>query len=73
MPQSGVAPRPGIPEHPGWPELLLAAAFAIAGWAFCFYMLLPGAASYDALYVYEDAYAGKYGDWQPPLFGVWSV
>jgi len=70
MPQSGVAPRPGIPEHPGWPELLLAAAFVIAGWAFCFYMLLPGAASYDALYVYEDAYAGKYGDWQPPLFGV---
>jgi len=62
--------QPAEDTRPGTIELVLAAAVALAGWGLCLYMLYPGIASYDALYVYEDALAGKYGDWQPPLFGV---
>ncbi|MEI8147426.1 MAG: hypothetical protein WCH83_18395, partial [Alphaproteobacteria bacterium] len=37
--------------------------------ALAYHLFFPGIATHDAIVVYDQAYAGKFGDWQPPLLG----
>lgn len=60
------APSPG-PAEIAIAVLLMAAGFALSVW-----LLFPGFTTHDALAVYDQAHAGRLGDWQPPLMGlVW--
>jgi hypothetical protein len=51
-------------------EILAAALIMAAGLALSAWLFYPGLATHDALAVYDQAHAGRFGDWQPPLMGV---
>jgi hypothetical protein len=51
-------------------EYLLAGLIASAGFGFTIWLFYPGMTTHDALAVYDQAHAGRFGDWQPPLMGV---
>jgi len=48
---------------------VLAAALA-AGFALTLFVFYPGYMTNDAVFVYEFARAGRYGDWQSPLMSI---
>ncbi|MGN6123827.1 MAG: hypothetical protein ACTHOJ_12825, partial [Sphingomonas oligoaromativorans] len=53
----------------GWPVALGAAALGLASLA----LLWPGIAAYDTVKQYEQALAGVYDDWHPPVMAwLWS-
>jgi hypothetical protein len=65
------AARALAPSHV---EILAAAMIMAGGFALSVWLFYPGLATHDALAVYDQAHAGRFGDWQPPLMGViWVV
>ena len=49
---------------------LLVLAGVAAGYAFTVFVFYPGYVTVDARYVYADALAWQFGDWQSPAMGV---
>lgn len=54
---------------PAAAEVVLAALLAAGGFVLAVWLSWPGTVTHDALAVYDQAYSGQYGDWQPPLVG----
>jgi len=63
-----VAPAPRSRAHPG--ELVLGALLSGLGLFLALALFYPGIATHDSLAVYDQAYTGKFGDWQPPMMGL---
>jgi hypothetical protein len=56
-------------QHPATHRLLVLAA-VVLGYALTVLVFYPGYATVDARYVYADAQAWQFGDWQSPVMGV---
>lgn len=59
-------PEASRPHAFEWPLALLV---VILGAAASIWLFFPGIATHDVIAVYDQAYAGVFGDWQPPLLG----
>lgn len=57
-------------RSPAFVEIVAAALLIALGLAASVWLFYPGMATHDALAVYDQAHAGSFGDWQPPLMGV---
>jgi hypothetical protein len=57
------APRQAAP-------FALPTALTVAGYALTLLVFYPGYSTVDARYVYADALAGQFGDWQSPVMAV---
>jgi hypothetical protein len=78
-PSSGECPARAPIELPRWPLASLASAasrvllvllLVAAGYAATVLVFYPGYVTVDARYVYADAQAWQFGDWQSPAMGV---
>ena len=63
-----VAPRTDT-QRRTWPQWLVFLTTA-AGYALTLLVFHPGYSTLDARYVYDDAQAWHFGDWQSPVMGV---
>ncbi len=67
MPLRQPAPRQYAFEAP------LAFLIACLGVLLTWWLFYPGIATHDSIVVYDQSYAGNFGDWQPPLLGwMWT-